>query len=496
MMLRAELRGVDGQYSASIKDYDELLSQLPDSSKLRLGRARVLAFARDYDAALQELETLHTADPGNFEVLREAARFAFWGRRYSESLGYYDRLIAGVEKKPADQGMSELLTVVRLERQAKDGVLNGGADSAEKALVQLLELEPGNKEALFDLAQIHCARGRVSASVECYDRITTLAPLHRMAPKARAQILRRQNPTLHTGGYYRSEEGRGELARISKRHYFAATSLRSGEDWKFGLQANVWGEQPHLRRESFESFGPGFEAQRRIGRSSYGRAWINSRFYTEGSLGSRATGGVDGRFALDDWNELTAGYERIDEIFNRFGLEEELQSDNLWLNLKSAVQRDTEVTSELRVLRYTDSNTGMHGFVEIHHALTEFPGRFRLGGRGEFRHTDERNVFFSDQSGVVSIEHPYWTPQEYGAGFVFLDWHHELNDILFCEQNRHYYKVRFAPFSATDGNAGIDVTAEWSLELEDGLGFGIQLSTQQSRLYDAEQLSGVVRYNF
>jgi tetratricopeptide (TPR) repeat protein len=496
LMLRAELRSVDGQYSAAIADYDQLLRQLPDSSKLRLGRARALAFSRQYDSALHELHNLHAEDPENLEILREAARFAYWARRLPQSLKYYDQLIDGVGKLPANRGMAELRKVVQLERQAKAGISDRRLNTTSGVLAELVESEPGNKEAIFDLAQVRCADGLISESIDCYDRIIALAPLHRVAPEAREQLLRRQNPILQIGGYYRSEDGRGELARMSKQQYFAGSSVRSGDDWRFGFQANFWREQPHLRRETFDSFGPGVDVQHRFGRGVFTRTWINGRFYADGTLGSRATGGTDTRLKLDDWNELTVGYERVDEIFNRFGLEDETQSDNLWLNLTSTVQRDFELTSQVRFLRYTDDNAGFLGFVEGYQVLTDLPGRFRVGARGEFRHTDERNIFRVDSTGVSDIEHAYWTPRQYGAGFLFLDWHHELRDLLFCEQNRHYYKIRLAPFTATDGNTGLDLTAEWNLQLQDGLGFAVQVSVQRSRLYDAEQLSGVLRYNF
>lgn len=547
-MAFAELLGVENQYDKSIDVYKMLLTDFPGSTKIRTEHARTLAFAGRYKEGIAEFERINHDFPMNRVSIREAARVAFWGKRVdqgtklyksllvpsvdqtlskrlteigesstfsqndSPSIEGFERALSELEKaphRPTDTARNNVAVIlgslygeyrlqkeVSLELASKTALWNRRPRDARRALDELVAFEPGNKEAIFDLAQVSCAQDDLSDSKACYDRLLSLAPLHKIAPEARERLADRRAPAFLSSAYARSENGRGELARFSRSLFTAGFETPVSDSTTFAVLANYAREVPHDKRRSYDSLGPTLDTTTRFNNSLKANAHWTYRSYEDDEFDARHTGAATVWYSYADWVELSAGYERSDEIYNRFGLEDGIQSDAVWFALDGKLTRSTEYRLSVRQLWYTDSNDRQILSFDIAEALTEQPRTLKIGFRGEYHDTSEENVFIAGPSGVEDIVHPYWTPKQYGSGFLTIEWFHELAEILFCHQRRHYYRLRTEPFMATDGNVGAELSAEWMIELENRLGFGARGSLQRSQLYDAEQGLFFVRYAF
>ncbi|HSJ13189.1 MAG TPA: tetratricopeptide repeat protein [Longimicrobiales bacterium] len=172
------LLGWNREYAAAIRVLDRLMAVAPTNA-VRADRANVLAWSRNYERALADVDELIRSDSTSLEAWTARARFLSWAGRYDESLRAWDR----VERlAPGDTGVTH----------ARARVLSwaGRLGAAEEAYWTSLAANPGDVEAMRGLARVTSWRGDLATGEQLWRRAVAADPASAEARIGLSQVLR------------------------------------------------------------------------------------------------------------------------------------------------------------------------------------------------------------------------------------------------------------------------------------------------------------------
>jgi len=557
----AETTGVDQRWDESIRLYEGLAAEFPGNSKIAIGLARVLAWARRYRESIDGYEAVRRMNPHDPVPQREKARVALWGKRYEESLAAYRAMLAPAVDEmllerlallAAGEGKTPLTEAYgRLDAQVRSGSLYGGYEAfaaqmedAGRSLTAarrqevgavlaellpayeiqkaaFLEMEakglardrryaraletyealvgfnPGNEEALFDLAQVHCALGLCDGEADWYGRLLEIDPLHWLARAALDRQQIRQSPAVGVSQSYWKETGRGDLAQITRYRTDVALEFPFWGRYRLSLTGHHWIENPQYTGGHYAADGFSLAMGGVINPYWRGEGNWTHKAYRDRQFEDRDSGYGRLWFNIRDALTLGIGYERTDEIANYFGIKQGSQADNWWLSASSNLTRRLEVNGRVRYLSYNDGNEGQHLSLGTGYAFTDHPGVFKVVLSGDYRDTRVQNHFDYDGSGTLrDIAYPYWTPRNVLSGEVTFEWRHDLSRLFFCGNELHVYDLRLSFGSESTGNPSVRLEGEWQYEFYRHWMVGLRGMLHRSREWDADSLWATVNYRF
>ncbi len=556
----AEVLAADHQYEPADRLLEGLGEEFPDASKILITRARVLGWGRQYDRAMEVYDRLCRLNPGDPVPRKEKARTAAWGKKmgtarkvYEESYripvdrtleasleplvrgaddprltklferlrqasrggsiyrGYeaFYRELAGISGSlpaPVNAGLEQvrldLLSSYKiqkaayLERRSKSLAWDRRFTRALDSYRELIEFQPGNQEALFDYAQVECSLGLCDREAATYEKLLAVDPLHLLAGMALKRQQVRSEPLVELNQAYWDEEGRGGLSRITRYRTDLNVDLPLSCRYRLTLGATQWIEDPQTGAKSFDAYGPTLKIRGLLNEYvTAAAAWTNKQ-YTQGDADSTHTGSVQFRFNLRDYARLGLGYERTDELYNGFGIQQGLQADNFWMEASSYLARNFEVKGRAQYLNYNDGNAGRVYSMVAGYEFTDHPRILKLSVTGEYRDTDREHVFHYVGNDLVDITHPYWTPRDYLGTSAVLEWYHDVSKHFFCGSELHFYDLRVGAGTDTEDNPFFRFEAEWHYEFKDRWVVGIKGLFHRSVQWDAAGAWATLKYRF
>ncbi|NLT22081.1 MAG: tetratricopeptide repeat protein [Syntrophorhabdus sp.] len=496
------------QYEASITLYRDLAARFPGSSKIITGLARVLAWSRRYDDSIALYRKIIALDPTDPVPRREMARTAMWAKKPGLAMETYDAALSvpsgepvrrehGNEKETVDSRVRERIErSILLEKEAKKLAYDGRFARSLPVYETLIRENPGNEEALFDEAQAACALGLCGREARVYERLLAIDPLHSLAGEAAGRLRNRGNPSARFDYSYWNEQGRGDLARITRNRFDVTVDVPVRCQYHFFFKGHRWLDTPDFDHATYGASGV-----------SVGFAGVFSPFvkaegsfthkrYDSKTLADRDTGHGTVWFDLDDRVRLGAGYARTDEIYNYFGIVQGTQADRVFVAFNSNVTRRFEVSGKAEYTGYNDSNSGSLVSLAAGHALTDHPRTFKVAASGEMRNTRHDNEYVYRDGELVDMIHPYWAPRDYLAGSVILEWRHDLSKTFICGAEQHFYDLKASFGTDSENNPYAKIEGEWNWEFLKHWFVGIKGLAHTSPKWDATGAWAWVRYRF
>ncbi len=213
------------QYPSAVVAYDEALRLEPNHVRALLGKASALAAMRSNDAALDTYRRVLTADPENDAALRGMPKIlvaqarwresleaveAFLHRRPNdvaalhlkgdiltnlgrrpEALGAYE---AAAALDPSDANLKQKIEEVRVDvpgllSRALIASASGNYPQALNLFDDILEVEPGNVNALIGKAVAYRRSGKASEALNCLDLVLNFQPNNASALLNRGTLL-------------------------------------------------------------------------------------------------------------------------------------------------------------------------------------------------------------------------------------------------------------------------------------------------------------------
>jgi len=504
----AQALGSDRQYEASVTLYRDLAVRFPDSSKILTGLARVLAWSRRYDESMAIYRRIIALDPSNPVPRREMARTAMWAKEPDLAMKIYDDALSTPGEDPArstkdrahetpDSRVRERIRrSILLEKEAKKLAYDGRIARSLPVYETLIRENPGNEEALFDEAQATCALGLCGREARTYERLLAIDPLHLLAAEALERLRSRANPSARFDYSYWNEEGRGDLARITRNRFDVTVDVPVWCQYHFFLKGHRWLDTPDFDRATYGADGVsvGFAGVFSPFVKAEG-SWTRKR-YDSNTLSDRDTGHGTVWFNLDDRMRLGLGYARTDEIYNYFGIVQGTQADRVFVAFHSNVTRKFEASGRAAYTGYNDSNSGSLFSLAAGYALTDHPRTFKVTASGEMRNTRHDNEYVYRNGELVDIIHPYWAPRDYLAGSVILEWRHDLSKTFICGSEQHYYDLKASFGADSENNPYAKIEGEWSWEFLKHWLVGIKGLAHTSPKWNATGAWAWLRYRF
>ncbi len=556
----AEALAINKQYEPSIKLFKSLSEKFPNNSKILINTARALGWSRKYGESIELYEKIHKLNPADPVPRKEKARTAIWGKMHGLAMQTYknmlvpsvdeklvsilspaldtlktktlteelDNLRERVRKKSVYEGYEffinnfkklkksllpdhekqiELTVVeliplykiqkaVSLEMKAKDLAWNKRYTQAMDTYKQLTCFEPGNEEALFDYAQVECSQGLCDRERKTYERLLDIDPRHSLAALALKRQKIRNHPFLQLNHSYWNENGRGDLAKITRNRSDVILDVPFRCRNHAILKAHNWIEHPDFTDKSYKAHGFSLQLTEILNPYMKGDVSWTNKNYNDGNFGTTDTGHASLFFNLRDYIETGIGFIKTDELYNYFGIKQGTRADTWWISGQSNLNRRLEVSGKARYIDYSDSNNGQFHSLGIGYSVTDHPGIFKFIFSGEYRDTSEQNVYRYSGDNLIDITHPYWTPQNYLGGNIGLEWHHDLSKLFLCGSELHFYDVRVSFGANSEGNSSIELKGGWHYEFYNHWTMGVEGMIHRSSDWDAEGVWGTIKYQF
>ncbi|MBN2702972.1 MAG: tetratricopeptide repeat protein [Pontiellaceae bacterium] len=551
---QAEINGIAGNWDVAVELADELLKTFPAHYKLLLLKSRVLAWSENYEAAVESYAQLHQLNPSDPVPIRERARTFFWAKKRDEGAAAFEEILSpsvsrrlsdalapyreyfpeafdrlndmledhrvweGYETFAADWSeqsdaappeiagavdriLAELTANYRIQKgvdlELQSFILtwNKRFTQALKVNQELIALEPGNQEALFNLAQLQCLLGLCDDAAETYETLIRLDPSHSWAQAALAKAEIDAGPSLRLDADWWSEEGRGALSAMDRLRLDLTLTAPVQCRYQPYLRLSRWLEDARgAPTESASGLSIGFDAA--VNPWLKGRGELVYKDYENPSYEDYLLGEIELWGNVNDWAWVGVGFQRREEIPNRFALAQQIQMDQFWVGAQSALTHWLDAELYARSKSYDDDNSGMEYAGSLGWRLTDHPRELKLIFSGEYRDTEKDNVYQYVGPNLVDITHPYWTPQNYFGGTVLLDWRHDLARPMFCGTYQHYYEIKVGYGIGSDGNGGWMAEAEWFYEFKERWGTGLRGYVNESKEWDANGLHAFLSYRF
>lgn len=460
-------------YPHAIEWYRRALEFGDTEHETRLRLARVLSWNQNYREAQTEYDALIATHPDDVSLQREQARVYGWARQYRKALDAYDRILA------ARDGPEP----VRLERIAKHAFYRGHDRKAIRAYDDLIEKEPDNLEAHFDLGQVYSRQSMWKKARRQYEAVLQIEPGHLRAPQALDKVNRHAlGFDLESGYRYDRRESTGQMTDMRTQTVPMSLHTWIREAWCLTYHHE-------LEHYAFES-GWSVPAQQIRGQI---QTPPNALWDVQAGGGIRQLG----RGVRDEWlynlrgRLRLAGLAFLDVSSRRVAFYE---NEATLRNGLYQLRHDARAT-----LRAND-NLSATGWAQVGN-LSDNNLRLESGAEGQWKVIPEPYrltlTWRSTWYGYTATREAYFTPSYFYEHWIFADWRHYLSrEELFWGSRRTYYEVGYG--------TGFDKNREWGHVIRGGaysdvrpwLSVGAQVHFRLGKVYREQRVEGTVRLLF
>lgn len=542
------------RFQQALAGLEELRKEFPESDTLLLDQARVHAWAKQYDRSLDLYAQLHRRNPEDPVPRREAARTAYWGKmpytggvaysnlytpevddslisteasvpeqvaslfhtesdtlfgEFSEHPPYeaYEALqralptLQGALKEEAQAALEEAAPEYRLQKGAylehasKHRVWNRRFIPAMRSLEELIEHEPGNEEALFDLAQAQCSLGLCGREKRTYERLLHISPTHNLAGYALERHRIRSNPAVGTRFQIWDEEGYGDLAQVTRAETELRIEIPVTCQTRVSVGSHGFLDHPKRRGKTRRAYGQSVAFSSIVNEYVGVSGELMAKWY-DGAPDSTLTGRVGTSLNIEDFVRLEFGYRRSEQFANAFAMDDDIEADRVSAKASSLLVRRLEVSLGYEHVFFTDDNDMRVVTAGSKVLLSDHPRTLSLQLDLEHRHTSEENIFIYTGPVLTNIVHPYWAPRHYLSAGATLEWRHDISEFFFCGSQQHYYDLKYSMGTDTDNNPYIRAAAAWHWEFLEHWIWDIEAMVHHSDQWKARFLSAGLSYRF
>jgi tetratricopeptide (TPR) repeat protein len=408
------------EYSTAIAMCREYLRRNGESEKIAQWLARCLSWDKQYEESLATYATLIADYPDNDELYRERARVLGWHRQYDNSIEEYARL---ANRKPNDARYQSELEAKRSLYQRHDMAAMGHYE-------HWLRVEPGNVEALYDLAQIYSRQGLWRKAEKAYGDILKKHSTHFRARQALKKVRQySQGARLEGGLDYFKAFSSGRLTNTRVYNSFLSIGRPVTENVFLTFrQDNLW--------YAFKDHGRAYHQRGGVEVEYSGRPDFWASAHVSSDLYD-ARGGVEPLFGGEahwkphDTLQFDVSHQRQRVIDNGLVFLDGLYRDQYRTSLLFQPIRGLTGACEYAHAAYSDGNDRDLFGADVSYSL-------------EFDSDDIKVSYRYETYGFARNEPDYFSPGGFHSNRVRGEWRHYLNqEELFWGSDQTYFTVRY-----------------------------------------------------
>jgi tetratricopeptide (TPR) repeat protein len=372
---------------------------------------------------------------------------------------------------------------VLYERQAKDAYYKGYDKRAIAAYERLLEIDPENLEALFDLAQAYSRQGVWPKAEHTYKRTLKIMPEHFRAQKAqeKAELLWRRLDIQTTYNHFDADSSDrnvdvkynrfGTLVKLPMRDKALLTAAHDITRYNFTDYKDIYGNSLELGIKYNER--PDWNAE----------AVYKCTLYTE-DVDTTHNIAVSLNKTWNDWIETTTAFKRRDFIRNSSTLRNETQENEFSVDTLLNFNRRLKAGSGYKLSFLTDKNIKNTLFAESRMQLLYEPRSVVLKYRFEYYGYDDKKI-------------NYFSPPNFWAHYATVDGRYFFNkEELFWGTDEFYCGARFTFGYDKGHNDSYAVGAYWHWDIQNRLSAKGEYSNTMSGAYEEQRLQASLTYLF
>jgi tetratricopeptide (TPR) repeat protein len=435
----ADVLSWDKQYKESVALYDELIKEKEDP-KLRLQKARVLGWAREYTKALDEYRRLY-----------------------------------GMFHDPK----------VKLEMEGKEYYWEGRVERAIRTYSRLIQEDPENVEAMFDLSQIYSYQAMWHDAKGEYQKILAIAPAHFRAKDgyAKARLIS-QHAAVRTQYEFYEADSSSRSDDIRRNHFF--NELLYPVNDRLSVIA---GHKIGWRQ--FSDYPNLIENEGRV-RLSYinNPQWAVTGFYDlihyTQNVPNMHTFGEALTLRTFDIGQFRFSHERQRLENNSTVIRQNYFSDNFTERWQVDVTKRLKLGAEYLFGNYSDCNYKHEPGADITYFISLDPKRLAVTYRYFYRNFDE-------------TVYEYWSPKGYNNNLWSVNWRHFLNrEEIFFGAHDIYYDFRYDVSLDSQGVVSHRFEAGFHWDISNRLNVNVKAATTNTsaNVYTDKGVTAEVKYYF
>jgi tetratricopeptide (TPR) repeat protein len=351
-----------------------------------------------------------------------------------------------------------------MERNASLAARTGRNVEASQLYRRLNAVEPDNISALYGLAGSLQGGGDLEEARAVYESLVAINPGDPVAAGALRKAADLLRDSIRVMANYAGEDSPGRLADINRLQFGAIYQTRLARGLVVEAGPMFWLEMP--------GDSPNFTAQGfRVAARYRAADWVSFqgsfgyKAYNQGGAKNTFTGGAGAEFNYLDRVRIGLAYLREDIVRNRFNIPQGTQADVFQITLATNPLRDWSTETFGRMLFYNDNNTQGQIGGSVAWTMLRNPGvlQARIGGLGMWTAKESRDVFADGE--LVDVIYPYWTPGQYGQGFVALSWSQNLAPEAYAGQRELSYRLGLLASMDTTSNflVGGELALRWEV---------------------------------
>ena len=497
MLFRAEGLAIRPDYDKAADNYQAILDKLPECSKAHRGLARTYSWQRRFDKATDTYDELIELDATDMVMQREHARSLGWDKQLRDSLDAYDEAVEDLGETPPEEDWRHRLET---ERDAKRAYWWRRDQRALETYTELIEAEPTNLEARFDLAQIYANHRHWEEAAEQYHDILSIDARHRRARDALYKNALYHRPEVRFGFDWSRQRGRGglldiETARLTetfKQEIARRTDLSftAVQMWHRFQHARRWQGVQRMGRYRFNEFQYMLRLDHTFDMKTHGHVAGGLAVLPGTKQEHRLIWDAALTHELTDWLNLTVGTQRQPWRKNVITVEQALNEEKVFLELFGEVDPWLDLWG-----RYSHSCISSGGaWLDSENYLRTPSNRLdELAWGANYRFSLFPRILQFEYSGFAwwfDREVPtYFSPSSFMTHLFRLGWRHYLNTDQYFEQKQLYYELGVTGSVDSQGVWGWGYDAALGWDICHHFGLEAKWSQARSTTYDAELLT-------
>jgi len=435
----ADVLSWDKKYNEALQLYDEILKENEDP-KIRLQKARILGWAREYDKSEEEYQKILDTSYNKDIELEMKAKLSYWHNRVKHAIKYYKELIQN---------------------------------------------EPENVEAMFDLSQVYSYQSMWEDAIDEYKRIINISPDHFRAKEGLQKVDLISNSVSLKSGYEFFEADSPDRANDIKRHTFF-NKIIFPIDYNLQIEAGY-----NLTSRSFSDFGDVSENEGRIGFSYLESPdwWVNG-FYDfieyNKVIDTMHTFGGDFSFRVFDIGVSRLSFERERLENSSAVIRDRDYRDNFKERLDLDINKRFRLGIDYLFSDYSDGNSKNEPGFDLLYYFSFEPKRFSVKYRYFYREFDDK-------------VNKYFSPKDFSTHALTLNWRHFLNkEEIFFGARDLYYDASYDVSVDSEDIVSHKFSGELNWDINKRLNFNIRgsLVNSSADVYEDKNIVTAIKYYF
>jgi tetratricopeptide (TPR) repeat protein len=497
---RQRLARADQHIEECVKTCQAILAVSATNVRGHLALARAFATAERFQEAVAEYDRLIALDPCFTVPQREKARVLYSDHQFTAAAAAYQRLqvpaadevlhaeLAGwAEKDPRARDMLGLLLraglsgkglrdeVARLaagsaDAEVRDGLHRALADYDGRCAEQqaehleaeakarkdlrdyeaipvyksLLDVEPGNEEALFDLGQVYGALRQTQNEIAEYGELLKADPVHREALIADERANLELDPQLVVTAHQFDQRGRDGLARIDRTRLAAAAVLPCGDENEFVTVGFARAHYAPPGARPLDGNIPFVGAQGKPCELVLLFGEVRYEDFPD-RLHSRPTFQAGGEYDPCDAVHLRARAFLDNVVENGETLRQDIYRDGIEVAAQYLAARTWDFGGTARYAHYSDNNSLCELYLVNDVLITLPPRELKLVLDADLQSFAHSTIFTSaDHNDLVGVIHPYFSPRGFAYYEARIEWTQWISRDYFVHANQCYYSLQYA----------------------------------------------------